>query len=70
MVEKLTFNSLATALMSRSAVKLVNYKLAENLTSVALCCITKLHILECSILSIFFINCPQHKAHLCNDHSV
>ena len=32
-------------------------------TSVALCCVTKLHHLVA-----FY--CPQHKVHLCNDHAV
>ena len=32
-------------------------------TTVALCCVTKLHIL----IAFYF---PQHKVHLCNDHTV
>ena len=42
MVEKLTFNSLATALVDIPAVS----TLPQLQTSMALCCVTKLHILE------------------------
>jgi hypothetical protein len=40
-----------------------NCTVLQNLTSVALCCVTKLHILVA-------IHCPQHKMHLCNGHAV
>ena len=40
-----------------------NCILPQNLTSVALCCVTKLHILVA-------LYCPQHKVQLFNDHAV
>ena len=43
MVEKLTLNYLATALMDIPA---VGMPITCSLTSVALCCVTKRHILE------------------------
>ena len=44
MVEKITFNSLTTAMFDIPAVSM---PIANSLkTSVALCCVTKLHILE------------------------
>jgi hypothetical protein len=62
MVEKLTLNSLATALVDIPAVGIPNaYSLKKE--SVALCCVTKLHILVA-----FY--CSQHKVHLCNDRAI
>jgi hypothetical protein len=40
-----------------------NFTLPQLETPVALCCVTKWHIL------VFFY-CPQHKVQLCNDHAV
>ena len=49
MVEKLTLNYLATALVDiPSACQL--HALSKLETSVALCCVTKLHILECPLI--------------------
>jgi hypothetical protein len=59
MVEKLTINSLSTAVVDNPAVSIPTFQ-----TSVALCCVTELRILEW--LFIF----PQHKLHLCNDHEL
>ena len=56
MVEKLTLNSLATAL--------VDMPIARSLkSSVALCCDKTAHF------RVAFY-CPKHKMHLCNDHAV
>ena len=73
MVEKWTFNSLATAVVdiplnlrhlwpfivpnTRCTCAMITLK-----TSVALCFVTKRHILEWP--------CPQHKVNPCNDHDV
>ena len=45
MVEKLTFHSLATALVDIPAVSMLIAH-SQNLISVALCCVTKLYISE------------------------
>ena len=64
MVEKLTFNSLsANSSGGHSYSQHADCTLPQLETSVALCCVTKLHIL------VSFC-CPQHKVHLCNDHAV
>ena len=59
MVEKLTLNSLATALVDIPA---VGMPITCSLTSVALCDKT-------THFRVAFY-CPQHKLHLCNDHAV
>ena len=59
MVETLTLHYLVTALVVIPA----NCILPQLETSVALCCVKKLHILVA-----FY--CPQHKVHLCNDNAV
>ena len=46
MVEKLTLNSLETALVDIPAVSMPIARFLKIETSVALCCVTKLHILE------------------------
>ena len=58
MVEKLKFNSLATALVDIPS----QHDPSKLETFVVLCCMTKLHILVA-----FY--CPQHKVHLCDDHA-
>ena len=63
MVEKLTFNSLATALVDIPSVSMPITR-SLNLRSVALCCVEKLHILKWQFIV------PQHKVHLCNGHAV
>ena len=60
MVEKLTLNSLTKALVDIPAVSMPIARSLKIETSVALYCVTKLHILEW----------PQHKVYLCNDHAV
>ena len=59
MVEKLTFNSLETALVDIPAVSMPIIR-SLNLRRVALCCVTTAHF------RVAFY-CPQHKVHLCND---
>jgi hypothetical protein len=61
MVEKLTFNSLATVLVDNC--QLANCTLPQLETCVALCCVTKLHIFRVAFY------CPQHKVHPWNDHA-
>jgi hypothetical protein len=62
MVEKLTYNYLATALGDIPA---VNMPIAHSLkTSVPLCFSDK----TAHFRGAFY--CPQHKLHLCNDHAV
>ncbi len=46
MVEKLTLNSRATALVDVNAVNMPIVAQSKLATSVALCCVIKLHILE------------------------
>ena len=47
MVEKLTIHSLATALVDIPVVSMpITHSLKKKMTSVVLCCVTKLHILE------------------------
>ena len=60
MVEKLTFNSLATALMDIPAV------------SISIACALNLRWADQRITAQFRVAlyCPQHKVHLCNDHAV
>ena len=62
MVEKLTFNSLATALVDIPAED-SNCTLTQN---VRVC------IVLCDKTAHFRVTlyCPQHKVHLCNDHAV
>jgi hypothetical protein len=48
MVEKLTFNYLATALLDIPAVCMTIPRSLKTWDIVALCCVTKLHILECT----------------------
>jgi hypothetical protein len=64
MVEKLTFNSLAAALVDISAVSI---PIARSLKTWDICgnvlCDTTIHF------RVDFY-CPQHKVHLCNDHAV
>ncbi len=51
LVEKLTFNSWATALVDISAVSMpITRSLTQPVTSVALCCVKKMHILEWSFI--------------------
>ena len=62
MLEKLTFNSLATATVDIPAVSMpIAHTQLE--TPLALCCVRQLHIL----VAFYF---PQHKVHLCNDNTV
>jgi hypothetical protein len=63
MVEKLTFNCLATALVDIPAVSM---PIACPLNSQDICC-----IVLCDKSAHFRVAfCPQHKVHLCNDHAV
>jgi hypothetical protein len=57
--DKLSSNSSVGHSCSQQA----NCKLPQLETSVALCCVTQLHILVA-----FY--CSKHKVHLCNDHAV
>ncbi len=59
-VEKWTFNSRATAFLQSACQLHAPSKLA---TSVALCCVIKLHILECPYI-------VASLRHLCNNHAV
>ncbi len=63
MVEKLTFNSRATALVDILAVSMPIARSLKLATFVVLCCVIKLHILEWPFI-------VQPKAHLCNNHAV
>jgi hypothetical protein len=64
MVEKLTLNSLTTALVDKhSCSQHANCILPQLETTVSLCCVTKLHILVA-----FY--CPEHKVHLYNECAV
>jgi hypothetical protein len=64
MVEKLTFNSLATAMVYIPAVSM---PIACSLKTRDIC-----GIMLCDKTAHFRVNCywPQHKVHLCNDHYV
>ena len=64
MVEKLTFNSLATALVDIPAVSM---PIARSLKTWDIC-----GIVLCDKTAHFRVAfyCPQHKVHLCNDHAV
>ena len=62
MVEKLTFNYLPTALLDNPAFSMP-IACSLNLRRVALCCVTKLHILEWPFI-------VPSKGDLCNEHAV
>ena len=59
MVEKLAFNSLATALEDIP----VSIPIARSLKTVELCCYKTAHFR----VNVYY---PQHKVHLCNDCAV
>jgi hypothetical protein len=63
MVEKLTLISLATTLVDIPAISMPIARSLKLDTSVALCCVTKLHILEWPFIV------PSIRG-LCNDHAV
>ena len=64
MVEKLTFNLLATALIDIPA---VGMPIAHSLKTSDICGIVLCD--KTAYLRVAFY-CPQHKVHLCNDHAV
>ena len=62
MVEKLTFNSLTTALVDIPAVSMpIALSIKTDLCGIVLCDKTQ------HFRVVFY--CPQHKVHLCNDHA-
>ena len=73
MVQKLTFNYLATAQVGIHAFSIANCTHPQLETSVALCCVTKLHILEwfyivpstrCTCVIIMMFNQILYMPHL------
>ena len=64
MVEKLTFNPLATALVD---ISVVSMPIPRSLKTLDIC-----GIVLCDKTAPFRVafNCPQHKVHHCNDHAV
>ena len=63
MVEKLTFNYLATALVDIPAISMLIAHPSKLETSVVFMCDKTAHF------RVAFY-CLQHKVHLCNDHAV
>ena len=63
-LEKLTLNSVATALVD---IRAVNMPIAHSLKTWDICGIV---LCEKTAHFIMAFYCPQHKVQLCNDHAV